>query len=129
MILDASRGGKVLKALGTVQREGKRCAALCIFGCPPPLFKPCAMVIGLYLGSTADAEATFKPILELKPDMYQGADVPYEKTNDSIDVYCVTGDYKAWAGAGLYDIVPEDGLFMLEKYKDPKSVFSKEILS
>ena len=34
-----------------------------------------------------------------------------------MDVHCVTSGYKSWGGAVLYEIVPDDAVVMLEKYK------------
>lgn len=118
MVFDISRAKEVVEAMVQVQKVTKRSAGLCIIGSPPPTFKPCVMLLAFFLGTAADAEADLKPVLDLKPDMYQGSNVPYERINDSIDMYCVTGGYKAWGGAGLYDLVPDDIVVLVEKYKE-----------
>ena len=69
MVFDASRANEVLEAVVQVQKTSTRSAGSYVFGAPPPMFQPYAMLIGFHLGTAADTEANSKPVLDLKPYM------------------------------------------------------------
>jgi hypothetical protein len=91
-------------------------AGLIIFTSPPPVFQPFILVAAFYLGTDEAAQAFYKPVLDLKPDMLDLKVVPFDAMNDFTEPFCVKGDFKQWGGTGLHGVTADDLHFLLEKY-------------
>lgn len=88
-----------------------------------PDFTPTVLVAPFYVGSTADGQAAFKPILDIGPAANQMQQFPYLQANAANDPLCLKGGRKPSYGAGLAQMVPSTWRAIWNEYveyiKDP----------
>ncbi|KAJ7213411.1 hypothetical protein GGX14DRAFT_550574 [Mycena pura] len=87
------------------------------FSSPPPAFETLIMIFPFYFGHATEAEAFYKPLLDLSPLMSDLKNVSYNRMNDICDPFCSKGGFKRFAGAGATTFKPEVWPRILEYYK------------
>ncbi|KAJ6522064.1 hypothetical protein B0H19DRAFT_1348717 [Mycena capillaripes] len=96
-------------------------SGLFIFTAPPPTFETLIMILPFYFGPAPEAEAFYKPLLDLSPLMSDLKNVSYNRRNDSVDPFCSKGGFKRFAGAGATTFKPEIWPRILEYYEELKT--------
>ncbi|KAJ7486851.1 hypothetical protein FB451DRAFT_1168234 [Mycena latifolia] len=77
------------------------------YGYFPLAIETLIMVLPFYLGPASDAEAFYKPLLDLKPPMSDLENVTYNRKNDSANPFCGKGGFNRLAGAGAPAFKPK----------------------
>ncbi|KAJ7486857.1 hypothetical protein FB451DRAFT_1228198 [Mycena latifolia] len=122
IVFPASRVKEVIAAMEPLVNETTApTSGLFIFTAPPLAFETLIMVLPFYLGPASDAEAFYKPLLDLKPLMSDLKNVTYNRKNDSVDPFCGKGGFKRFAGAGATSFKPEIWPRFLEYYEELKA--------
>ncbi|KAK6344432.1 hypothetical protein TWF696_008069 [Orbilia brochopaga] len=90
-----------------------------LFVCPPPLnFQPSILVAPWYYGPEEEAKKTWKPLLDLEPDVIQMDMLPPEKLNDFQEPFCDKSGRKPGLGMGLET-------FDIDAYKEIWNLYVK----
>ncbi|KAH7107398.1 hypothetical protein BKA62DRAFT_131990 [Auriculariales sp. MPI-PUGE-AT-0066] len=74
---------------------------LIVMCCPPPAFQPILMAALVYLGDSKSAEHAYSELLSLPRLATQTIELPFASINNSADMFCVKGDFKAISGVAL----------------------------
>lgn len=119
LIFDVSKGAAVAKAAIQVKQNTTR--SYCLAGVlpAPPNLDPIIMAVIVHLGSKADAEEAFKPLLDLEPMVIPARDeVPFGKVNKAFQAFESKGGLKKWLAVGLTSteqFQPEDMTLLIEQ--------------
>ncbi|KAH9886360.1 FAD-binding domain-containing protein [Xylariomycetidae sp. FL2044] len=112
LVFDVARAVDVARAAVEVKRSTTR--SYCLFGVlpAPPLLDPIIMVVLVHLGSRADGEAAFQPLLDLGPlAVPASSEVPFGRMNEAYAAFEGKGGFKRWLAVGLTSMAqfrPED---------------------
>ncbi|KAJ7097076.1 hypothetical protein B0H15DRAFT_824714 [Mycena belliarum] len=122
IVFPASRLEEVMSALEPLIKDTTvPTAGLFIFTAPPPTFETVIMVLPFYLGPASDAEAFYKPLIDLGPLGSELENVPYNRMNDGVDAFCGKGGFKRFAGAGGTTFKREIWKDILECFEELKT--------
>ena len=95
----AQEVAQVMKPL--MEDSSCRTAGLIFVMAPPPQRSPSVMVAARYLGSSADADAAYKPLHDLKPLMAMGKETLIQNANDGREAMDAKGGLKRFTTVAL----------------------------
>ncbi|CAJ2510609.1 Uu.00g062340.m01.CDS01 [Anthostomella pinea] len=112
LLFDVSKAADVARAAIEVKKTTTR--SYCLTGVmpAPPTLDPIILVLVIHLGSKADGEEAFKPILDLGPlAVPASSEVPFGKVNEGFQAFESKGGFKRWLAVGMTSLdqfQPED---------------------
>ncbi|KAI9683797.1 MAG: hypothetical protein M1822_005987 [Bathelium mastoideum] len=75
------------------------------------------MVAPQCFGTGPEMQATFKPVIDLGPELFQHMDSTFEKHSDHLAWMCPKGEFKRFSQTGLSSINPENFVRLVELHK------------
>lgn len=76
------------------------------------------MVAPQYFGTGPELQATFKPIIDLRPDFHQHMDSTFDKHSDHLGWMCPKGEFKRFSQTGLSSINSENFERLVDLHKE-----------
>ncbi|KAI1770517.1 hypothetical protein F4818DRAFT_446132 [Hypoxylon cercidicola] len=119
LVFDVSKAAEVAEAATQVKQNTAR--PYCLAGVlpAPPTLDPIIITVIIQLGSEADAEEAFKPLLDLGPMAVPARnEIPFGGVNEAFQVFESKGGLKIWLAVGLISMEqfkPEDMTRLVEQ--------------